>query len=75
MKITAVVFKKDGKPKDGRGFSKDELREAAFGFKRALRLGIPVDSKRRTMHEENVKALKEYMGSLKKAKTRKKHEA
>ena len=75
MKITAIVFKKDGKPKEGRGFSKEELRKSALGFKKALKLGIPVDSKRRTLHEENVKALKEYMGSLKKAKTRKKRKA
>ncbi|HML02560.1 MAG TPA: ribosomal protein L13e [Candidatus Bathyarchaeia archaeon] len=75
MEIPAVVFKKDGKPKEGRGFSKEELRKAALDFKKALKLGIAVDSKRRTLHEENVKALKEYVGSLKKAETRKKREA
>jgi large subunit ribosomal protein L13e len=75
MKITAIVFKKDGKPKEGKGFSKEELRKAALGSKKALKLGIPVDSKRRTLHEENVKALIEYVGSPKKAETRKKQEA
>ena len=75
MEITVVVFKKDGKPKEGRGFSREELRKAALDFKKALKLGIPVDSKRRTLHEENVEALKEYVGSLKKAEPRKKREA
>jgi large subunit ribosomal protein L13e len=75
METTAVVFKKDGKPKEGRGFSREELRKAALDFKKALKLGIPVDSKRRTLHEENVEALKEYVGSLKKAEPRKKREA
>ena len=75
MKITAVVFKKDGKPKQGRGFSEEELRKVALGFREALKLGITVDSKRRTKHEENVRALKEYMENLKKAETRKKREA
>jgi large subunit ribosomal protein L13e len=75
MEITAVVFKKDGKPKEGRGFSKEELRKAALDFKKALKLGIPVDSKRRTLHKENIEALKEYIGSLKKAEPRKKREA
>jgi large subunit ribosomal protein L13e len=75
LEIPAVVFKKDGKSKEGRGFSKEELREAALDFKKALKLGIPVDSKRRTLHEENVEALKEYLGSLKKAEPRKKREA
>ena len=69
------MFKKDGKSKEGRGFSKEELRKVALDFKKALKLGIPVDSKRRTVHEENVEALKEYVGSLKKAETRKKREA
>jgi large subunit ribosomal protein L13e len=75
MGITAVVFKKDGKPKEGRGFSKEELRKAALGFRMALKLGIPVDLKRRTLHGENVEALKEYVGSLKKAEKHKKREA
>jgi large subunit ribosomal protein L13e len=75
METTAVVFKKNRKSKEGRGFSKEELRKAALEFKKALKLGIPVDSKRRTLHEENVEALKKYVGSLKKAEPRKKREA
>ena len=75
METTAVVFKKNRKSKEGRGFSKEELRKAALDFQKALKLGIPVDSKRRTLHEENVEALKEYVGSLKKAEPRKKREA
>jgi large subunit ribosomal protein L13e len=75
MKITAVVFKKNGKQKEGRGFSKEELCKAALGFRKALKVGIPVDLKRRTLHEENVEALREYMGSLKKAEMRKKRES
>jgi len=74
MELTAVVFKKDGKPKEGRGFSKEELRKVTLGSKEALKLGIPIDSKRRTLHEENVKTLKEYVDSLKKAKSHKKQE-
>ena len=75
MEITAIVLKKDGKPKEGRGFSKEELCKAALDFKKALKLSIPVDSKRRTMHDENVEALKQHMGSLKKTVARKKREA
>jgi ribosomal protein L13E len=75
MKITAVVFKKDGKPKEGRGFSKEELKKSALDSKKALRLGIPVDLKRNTLHEENVEALKEYLKNLKSAEKPKKTEA
>jgi large subunit ribosomal protein L13e len=75
MKITAVVFKKNGKPKEGRGFSKEELKKTALDCKKALRLGIPIDLKRRTLHEENVEVLKEYLKSLKSAEKPEKHNA
>lgn len=66
MKMAVVVFKKTGKPKEGRGFSRKELEKAALDSKKAVRLGIPVDLKRRTLHEENVQALKEYLKSVEK---------
>ena len=65
MKITAIVFKKDGKPKEGRGFSTEKLKKTELDIKKALKLGIPVDLKRRTFHEENVEALKEHLRNLK----------
>lgn len=74
MKIMAVVFKKDGKPKEGRGFSTEELKKATLDPKRALKLGVPVDLKRRTLHEENVEALKEYLKNLESAGKSKKSE-
>jgi large subunit ribosomal protein L13e len=58
MKSVAIVRKKDGKPKDGRGFSMEELQKAELTLKRALKLKIPVDLRRRSLHEENVEALK-----------------
>jgi len=67
-KITAIVFKKDGKPKEGRGFSIEELKKVKLDFKKALRFGIAVDLKRRTLHKENVEALKEYVKNAEKAK-------
>ena len=75
MKITVVVFKKDGKPKEGRGFSKEELKKSTLDFEKALRLGIPVDLKRNTLHEENVASLKHYLKNLKTAEKSKKSEA
>ncbi|HVP40623.1 MAG TPA: ribosomal protein L13e [Candidatus Krumholzibacteriaceae bacterium] len=58
MKSVAIVRKKDGRPKDGRGFSMEELQKAELTLKRALKLKIPVDLRRRSLHEENVEALK-----------------
>jgi ribosomal protein L13E len=66
MKTAVVVFKKTGKPKEGRGFSRKELEEAALDSKKAMKHGIPVDLKRRTLHEENVQTLKEYLKSVEK---------
>jgi len=65
MKIASVVFKKDGKPKEGRGFSREELKKVALDSKKALRLGIPIDLRRRTLHEENVKVLNEHLKTVK----------
>jgi ribosomal protein L13E len=63
MKIQSIVQKKDNRTKGGRGFSRDELKEAGIDVKRALKLSIPVDSRRKTKHKENVKRLKKYLRS------------
>ena len=56
-----MVARKDGKIRIGKGFSKDELKEAGLDFKQALRLTIPVDLRRKTKHEENVNVLKQHL--------------
>ncbi len=61
MKATAIVRKKDGRPREGHGFSLEELRKAELDVKKALKLGIPVDRRRRSLHEENVEALKRHL--------------
>jgi len=50
----------------GRGFSKLELAEVGLTIKEALKTGIPVDLRRRSKHEWNVRTLKEVIKSLKK---------
>ena len=50
----------------GRGFSKHELFEAGLTIKEALKMGIPVDLRRRSKHDWNVRTLKEFLKSLKK---------
>jgi large subunit ribosomal protein L13e len=70
MKNIATVRKKDGKPKEGRGFSLEELRKAELNLKKALKLKIPVDLRRRSSHEENVEALKAHLKVDKPKKSR-----
>jgi len=64
MKVQSLVQKKGGRTRIGRGFSRGELREGGVDVKRAHKLGMPVDLRRKTKHEENVEILKQHLRSL-----------
>jgi ribosomal protein L13E len=64
-KAKPKVFKKGGKQRNGKGFSQEELKKAGSSLKEALRLHIPVDSRRRSAHEENVKLAKSFLEAKK----------
>ena len=67
------VFKKGEKQSTGRGFSRGELKKAGTNHKEALKLGIPLDSRRRTVHEENVTEVKAFLKNIsKKSKPKRK---
>lgn len=59
--VSAKVPKQLGKQRCGRGFSRDELKEAGSNVNEAHRLGLLVDQRRKTKHEENVEALKTFL--------------
>jgi large subunit ribosomal protein L13e len=59
------VFKNAGKQRYGRGFSREELKKAGTSLKEALRFGIPIDSRRKTAHKENVESVKTFLESKK----------
>ena len=62
MTITrSKVFKNDGKQRFGRGFSRGELKKVRSSLKEAVKLGLPVDDKRKTVHDENVEAAKAFL--------------
>ena len=65
MVVKPKVFKKGGKQRFGRGFSREELKKAGLSLTEALKLGIPLDSRRRTVHEENVEVVKAFLESKK----------
>lgn len=56
--IKPEITSQMGKRRPGKGFSPDEIREAGLDAGSARKLGIPVDWKRKSSHEENVEALK-----------------
>ncbi|OYT39985.1 MAG: 50S ribosomal protein L13e [Desulfurococcales archaeon ex4484_58] len=50
--------------REGRGFSRGELEAVGLDFKKALKLGLRIDKRRKSVHEWNIKALKEYLEKL-----------
>jgi len=67
MKLQALV-KRKRRIRAGRGFSKGELREVNLSLKEARELGIPVDIRRSTRHDENIEILKSYLAEALHAK-------
>ncbi len=59
VSVRATVRKKTGETRRGRGFSREELREAGLDFSQAQRMHLPIDTRRKTKNKENVKTLKQ----------------
>jgi predicted flap endonuclease-1-like 5' DNA nuclease len=57
-----------GESRYGRGFSHSELKDAGIGIADARWMAIPIDSRRKTKHPENVKLLKDYAKRISKLK-------
>lgn len=58
--VKPEILKPDGKKRSGRGFSISELKKAGLEAAEAARLGIPVDMRRTTAHDENVDSVKAF---------------
>jgi ribosomal protein L13E len=58
--IKPKILKPNGKQREGRGFSCEELKKAGLNKTEAARIGIPTDPRRKTAHDENVEAIKVY---------------
>lgn len=48
-------------PRTGRGFSIDEMNQVGVTINDARKMGLIVDLRRKTSHEDNIEALKLYM--------------
>jgi large subunit ribosomal protein L13e len=72
MQPQPTVHRK-GKTRRGKGFSRAELREAGADSRQALKSGMPVDRRRKTKYESNIKILERHLqilGSRKKKKSK-----
>ena len=61
------ILRKSGKKREGKGFSREELKKVGLSSGQAVRLHIPVDPRRKTAHEENVGVLKAFMDQKREA--------
>lgn len=73
---TVMQSQDSRKLKAGRGFSLGELQDAGLNVHEAKRLSLRIDRRRKTIHTENVTAIKNYVKELKeKGKKKKEKEA
>jgi large subunit ribosomal protein L13e len=56
--VRPTITKQNGKRKQGKGFSPDELKAAGISKQQARQAGLSVDMRRKTSHDENVAAIK-----------------
>ena len=59
-----VKSPKNGQPRRGRGFSREEIFQAGLTIVDGRKMGLIVDIRRKTTYPENVEALKKYMKDL-----------
>ena len=58
--IKPKILKPDEKQRLGKGFSREELKKAGVNLAVARAIELPIDMRRRTVHDENVEAIKAY---------------
>ena len=63
--MKAVITKQNGKQSIGKGFSLNELKEAGLNRQDAKKIGIPLDIKRKSLHDENVACIKAHAEKVK----------
>jgi large subunit ribosomal protein L13e len=67
VRMIQPVITSGDRTREGKGFSAGELKAAETTPGEAVRLGVPYDPRRRTSHEENVEALRDYLKEAKEA--------
>jgi large subunit ribosomal protein L13e len=60
----------NGRAREAKGFSLEELRKHNLNPGEARHLGIPVDPRRRTLYKENVEAIEDWLEEAKNSELR-----
>jgi large subunit ribosomal protein L13e len=56
--VKPTFTKQNGKQKQGKGFSINELKAAGVSKQQATQAGLPVDVRRKSSHDDNVATIK-----------------
>ncbi|RLE62910.1 MAG: 50S ribosomal protein L13e [Thermoprotei archaeon] len=71
---TPILKKHGGVPprptRAGRGFSVGEIKAVGLDVTTARKLGLYVDTRRKSVHEDNIKALSEWLEKVRKGEVR-----
>ncbi|MDR0372285.1 MAG: ribosomal protein L13e [Nitrososphaerota archaeon] len=59
--IKPSILKPNGKQKQGKGFSLNELKAAGISKQQAQKAGLPVDVRRKSQHDQNIEAIKAHI--------------
>jgi ribosomal protein L13E len=59
--LKIVITKQNGKKSIGQGFSPNELKEAGVNKQQAKQIGLRVDVKRKSTHQENIDSIKAHV--------------
>jgi len=65
MEVPKAYVVSKGRKREARGFSVEELKLAGLNVREARKLGLYVDERRKSVYEENVNILKEYLKKIK----------
>jgi large subunit ribosomal protein L13e len=65
VRYISPIVESGNRVREGKGFSLGELMEVELSAGKAKKMGIPVDTKRKTSHEENIEMLKEFLEEAK----------
>lgn len=65
VRYISPIVESGDRVREGKGFSLGELGAVELSAGNAKKMGIPVDPKRKSSHEENVEILKEFLEETK----------